>query len=457
MICPRIALGLFIGAAFVVQGCALETGPALGAGGSGGESASGGSTDPGSGGSGSDGSGGSIVGSGGSIATGSGGDGPATGGSGVGTGGGPASGGAGPGTGGAGNAVAPGTGGGQGPGTGGRGTGGVVGSGGSTGTGGSGPTIGEVPLDPALMSRCAGANPIRCTIPVPSDGNYTVTVEVGSASAASTSRIQSELYRIAVQPVMLPAGMFSKFTFSVNVRAEKHDGYMAVGRVLDLLIDGTAPALRGLGFAAAPTIPTIFVVGDSTVCDWDPALASINDPNQRGWAQGFTQYLKPGIAMANYADSGETAGGFYGKFFTQAKDAMRAGDYLFIQFGHNDQKSQADIDGYTANIMRYVTDAKGKGATPIVFSPLARKGASTGAPGFAGLDQKIRDLASSQQVAMVDLTRLSIAYYATVANSNSLFGMGDSTHPSETGATQISGVVAKDLKAGTLPLKDLLK
>ena len=51
-------------------------------------------------------------------------------------------------------------------------------------------------------------------------------------------------------------------------------------------------------------------------------------------------YLKPGIAVANYADSGETAGGFYTKFFPAARTAMKAGDYLFIQFGHNDQKDR---------------------------------------------------------------------------------------------------------------------
>jgi lysophospholipase L1-like esterase len=415
-----------------------------------GGSDTGGSTNPGTGGAGS---GGSSTGSGGSTVTGTGG--AETGGTGIGTGGAVGSGGTA--TGGSGGGTTGGA-----TGSGGRGTGGVATGSGGVGPGGSGgaagSTVGEVPLDASLLSRCTGTNPIRCTIPVPTDGNYNVTVELGSATAASTSRIQSELFRIEVQPVTLSVGMYSKQTFSVNVRAEKHDGYMAVGKVLDLLIDGSAPALHGVGFASAPNIPTIFVAGDSTVCDWDPALASINDPNQRGWAQGFSQYLKPGMAMADYADSGETAGSFYTKFFVpQARDAMRPGDYLFVQFGHNDQKAQADIDAYTGNLMKYVSDAKGKGATPVLFTPLARKGATLAAPGFGGLDQKVRDLATSQQIAIVDLTKLAIAYYGTVANTSTLFGMGDSTHPSETGSTQISGVVAKDLKAGTLPLRDLLK
>ena len=162
--------------------------------------------------------------------------------------------------------------------------------------------------------------------------------------------------------------------------------------------------------------------------------------------------------MANYADSGETAGGFYTKFFPQARTAMRAGDYLFIQFGHNDQKSQADIDNYKANLMKYITDARAKSVTPVLFTPVARKGASTASPGFAGLDQQVRDLAAAQGVALVDLTSLSLAYYRTVANLSSLFATSsEGTHFGEAGATQIAGVVAGALKAGSLPLRTLVR
>jgi lysophospholipase L1-like esterase len=232
--------------------------------------------------------------------------------------------------------------------------------------------------------------------------------------------------------------------------------------ILDLLIDapagGPAPRLHGLGVAAAPSIPTIFVAGDSTVCDWDPALATILDPLERGWAQELSQYLTPGIAVANYADSGETAGSFYTKFFPPAKAAMRAGDYLFIQFGHNDQKNTADVTNYQANLMKYINDARAKNATPVLFTPVARKGASTANPGFAGLDQQARDLAAAQNVALVDLTALALAYYKTVPNLSALFATpSEGTHFGETGATQIAGVVAGALKSGTLPLRSFVK
>jgi hypothetical protein len=146
----------------------------------------------------------------------------------------------------------------------------------SAGGSASGGVNGAVALDPALLSKCTGANPILCSLPVASDGNYTITVELGSSNAASASRVQAETYRIVIPPTSLAAGSYVQQTFSVNVRAEKHDGYSAPGKTLDLRIDGSAPALHGLGVMATPKIPTIFVAGDSTVCDWDPVYTAAN-------------------------------------------------------------------------------------------------------------------------------------------------------------------------------------
>jgi len=145
--------------------------------------------------------------------------------------------------------------------------GGSAGDAGASGAGGG--TVAPVPLDPSLLSKCTGTKPIRCTIAVPANGNYNVTVELGKAQAASSSQIEAELARIVVPTVKLAAGAYSQHTFSVNVRNEVHDDYSFPGKQLDVLISGDAPALHGLGYAAA-NIPTLFVAGDSTVCDSDP-------------------------------------------------------------------------------------------------------------------------------------------------------------------------------------------
>jgi lysophospholipase L1-like esterase len=347
--------------------------------------------------------------------------------------------------------------------TGGAATGGATG-GAATGGMANGGMVGTVPLDPSLMSKCRTGTAqecnttsnkpcVLCTLDV-ANGNHNVTVEVGSATAAGASRVESELYRISAPETATASGAYSLLSFTVNVRAEKHDGYTAPGGKLDLIVDGAAPQLHGLGVAAAPSAITIFVAGDSTVCDWAPTATNASSTNQRGWAQELSQYFKPGVAVANYADSGETAGGFYSKFWGDAKPLIKMGDYVFIQFGHNDQKNQADIDNYKTNLMKYVTDAKNAKATPVLFTPVNRKNTS---PAFAGLDQQARDLAAAQGVALIDLTNLSVAYYKTQSNLTPLFADGDSTHLSEAGATAISGLVANAIKTGTLPLKDYVR
>ncbi|RYZ09088.1 MAG: hypothetical protein EOO73_04800 [Myxococcales bacterium] len=336
------------------------------------------------------------------------------------------------------------------------GLGGSVDVGGSAGAGGR--STDEVPLDASLLSKCSGTKPIQCVFDVPANGNYTVTVELGNASAASVSRVQAEVYRISVPPVTLGAGQYSRHTFSLNVRPEKHDGYgvnsttdrSGDGKQLNLLIDGDAPALHGVGYQSTPEIPTIFVAGDSTVCDWEPIYAATKaGPLERGWAQELSQYLRSGIAVANYADSGEAAGGFYSKFWTDAKGLLREGDYVVVQFGHNDSESADVFDGY---MMKYVDDARAAKAHPILVTPVSRMGGA----GFGGLDQRTRDIAAREKITLIDLTQLTKTYYDGLNDQtalNAVFaGPTEGTHFSEYGATQVSKLAVESLKTSGLPL-----
>jgi lysophospholipase L1-like esterase len=156
------------------------------------------------------------------------------------------------------------------------------------------------------------------------------------------------------------------------------------------------------------------------------------------------------LAVANYADSGETAGSFYGKFFGPAVAALRQGDYVFVQFGHNDQKNQADVDGYIDNLMRYVDAARAAGASVVLFTPVARRSASLGNPGFAGLDDKVRELAASEDLPSVDLTVLAINAYAAASDLDAWFV--DGTHFTLVGAGHIADIVAGALAQSDLDL-----
>lgn len=200
----------------------------------------------------------------------------------------------------------------------------------------------------------------------------------------------------------------------------------------------------------------MFVAGDSTVCDWVGTNTSAGSDDETGWAQALPRYFGPGVAVANYADSGETAGGFYGKFFPAARSAMKAGDYLFIQFGHNDAKDNVDPALYEPSLLKYITDARARQVTPVLFTPVSRKGGTAADPGFKGFEKKVIALAQREDVAYIDLTALSRSYYATVPNPSALF-MDSGTHFSSLGADGVARVVAKALADGDLPLKSYVR
>jgi lysophospholipase L1-like esterase len=328
-------------------------------------------------------------------------------------------------------------------------SGGAAGAAGDGGSAGSGPP--GVPLDPALLARCSGTSPIVCQLDAP-NGNYDVTVDLGAEDAPASSRAEAETrHAFAAEQATLP-GEHALLTMTVNVRAEEHDGgQSAPGNLLELTITGDAPRLRGLGFRAAPTAATVFVAGDSTVCDWLGTNTSAVSDDEMGWAQALAQYFAPGVAIANYADSGETAGPFHDKFFLPAVAAMKAGDYVFIQFGHNDQKEAATRDAYKASVMRYVDEARAKQAVPVLLTPVARKDNVN----FDGIDAQARELAADENIALIDLTTLSATHYSTVPDKNALFV--DGTHLSSLGATQVAGLVASAIKSSTLPLKAFLR
>ena len=306
-----------------------------------------------------------------------------------------------------------------------------------------------VPLDATLRSHCTGTKPILCKLDAP-NGNYDVTVVLGSDTVAGSTIVAAETRHYYGGARVTPVGAQTQLSFTLNVRAEQHDGgQSAPGNVLDLLLEGDAPQLRGLGVRSAPQTPTLFIAGDSTVCDWDPVNSSSVSPDETGWGQALAAYFGLGLAVANYADSGETAGSFYSKFFPPARTAMKAGDYLLVQFGHNDQKSADAVASYKANLLKYVQDARSRQVTPVLLTPVSRSSGTEVNPGFAGLDQQVRDLAASENVALVDLTVLSRSYYATVPDKKALFADGG-THLSSAGATAVAGLVAKALP-GVVP------
>ncbi len=131
-------------------------------------------------------------------------------------------------------------------------------------------------------------------------------------------------------------------------------------------------------FAQAPTVHTI---GDSTMEEksTDP---SVNTNGQRGWPQMLPQFMVNGATLNNRAKSGTSSKTFYeeSRFWTTVKPQIKEGDYVIIQFGHNDEK-HAGADGevgtypwttYKEYLRKYVNEVRELNATPILFTPIVR-------------------------------------------------------------------------------------
>ncbi|MVT08607.1 glycosyl hydrolase family 28 protein [Chitinophaga tropicalis] len=227
----------------------------------------------------------------------------------------------------------------------------------------------------------------------------------------------------------------------------------------------------------AEELPRVFMIGDSTMAD-----KPLEDNPERGWGQLFPLFLKQGVTVKNYAVNGRSTKSFITEHrWDSVLAQLRPGDWLIIQFGHNDQKKEdptryADPEGaYKDNLTRFIKEARSKGANPILVTPVMRrkfddKGAFTDQHGlYPGV---VRQLAAAQKVPLIDLHKSSEALIVQhgVQGSEKLFrttpaghyktlpnGITDNTHFSEYGATLVAGLVAKEIRDKHIELEKYLQ
>jgi DNA sulfur modification protein DndE len=230
-----------------------------------------------------------------------------------------------------------------------------------------------------------------------------------------------------------------------------------------------------LGSNSQPPI-RIFLIGDSTMAD-----KPIEGNPERGWGQMFPTYFDNQVMIFNHAVNGRSTKSFIREGrWQKVLDSLRAGDYVMIQFGHNDQKDY-DTTRYAApfaqfkqNIENFISESRAKGAYPILITPVMRRsfdeiGNFHDTHGDYPL--VVRQVAIKQQVPLVDLHRKSeqLIIQLGVEESKKIFlwvepniysalpkGKQDDTHFSEYGANCIAGMVAQGLKELKLPLAEYL-
>lgn len=124
-----------------------------------------------------------------------------------------------------------------------------------------------------------------------------------------------------------------------------------------------------------PDVPTIYIIGDSTAAEKGIADSAI----ERGWGMVLQGFFDEGVRVENHAVNGRSSRSFYSEGrWKDVVDKVKPGDYVIIQFGHNDEKPKPDRHTdvgttFDAHLAQYVIETKAKGATPILMSPVVRR------------------------------------------------------------------------------------
>src|SRR5215467_14513152 len=231
-------------------------------------------------------------------------------------------------------------------------------------------------------SVCGDKSSFAFSVDLP-EGNYHVNVVLGDEKQESTTTLTVEARRLVLRELQVPAGGVENREFTVNIRRSQLVSGETVRLKLDeqshldwddqltLEFGGARPCVRYLEISKANDAITVYLAGDSTVTD------QAKEP-WSSWGQMLPRFFKKGIAIANYAESGESLKSFIGeRRLAKILETIKAGDYLFIQFAHNDQKpGVSHVDPFTTyqeTLKLYVDEARKRHAIPVFVTSMHRR------------------------------------------------------------------------------------
>lgn len=222
--------------------------------------------------------------------------------------------------------------------------------------------------------------------------------------------------------------------------------------------------------------PVIYLAGDSTIAE------KLEEKRpETGWGEKLNLYLNDNIQIDNRAKNGRSTRTFITEGRWQSIiDTLKPGDFVFIQFGHNDQ-SKEKVDRYTPpedfknNLRKFVNETINKNATPVLITPVVRRRFNDSGEFYdvhSEYPDLVRSVAAELKVSLIDLHRKSEKLLKELGkeNSKNLFlilepgkyknypdGLDDNTHFSDHGAEIIAGLVAEGIKELEIDLKNYLK
>lgn len=321
--------------------------------------------------------------------------------------------------------------------------------------------------------------PTYFSVAVP-EGNYRVEVTMGSDEKASNVTIKTESRRLMLDQFSVKKGGQVTKTFNVNIRNPKIDATTNMSlkeREKDTFNWDDKLTLEFLGEVAiqsikitpVTTIPVIYLAGDSTVTDQDVEPWA-------SWGQFITNYFDDKVVVANYAVSGSALSSFKGSNrLKKINSLLKPGDYLFIEFAHNDEKLKGSEntawESYSKYLAEYVETARNKGAIPVLVTPTQRRAFNSDGtlkPTHGDFPNAMRAVAKKMNVPLIDITKMTTQLYEKWGDeaskkalvhypANTFPGqekaLEDNTHFNSFGANEIALCVIKGIRELELPLK----
>jgi lysophospholipase L1-like esterase len=324
--------------------------------------------------------------------------------------------------------------------------------------------------------------PFYFSVAIP-EGNYDIKLTLGDSKGSSETTVRVENRRLMLDDVKTKEKEIIEKSITVHVKDSiirnqngvqigivklkpRETKYLHWDNLLTIEFNNKAPKVCALTIQPNKTVKMIYITGDSTVVDaqYEPWAS---------WGQMLPYFFIPKeIVIANYAESGETLKAFEDRHrIDKIWNKIKPGDYLFIQFGHNDQKyGNSTKSGYRKRLKEWINKAKELGAIPVLVTSMNRHVFDENSKIVNTLDDfpsAIREISKEENVYLIDLNAMSktlfeamgpenskkaFVYYPANSYPNQPNALADDTHFNTYGAYELAKCVVKSIVDQKLPL-----
>lgn len=307
------------------------------------------------------------------------------------------------------------------------------------------------------------------------DGNYMVTVKLGDKKRKSSTVVRAENRRMMLNEVNLPKKGSQEYSFLVNKRSPQVNlketvrlnprevGVCNWDDKLTIEVTGKAPAVESITIRPveeSDSVTTLFYCGDSTVVD------QAEEP-WASWGQLIPQFFDNKIAVSNQAESGQRTSSFFAsRRYDKVLSMAKPGDYVFVEFGHNDEKDRGAGSGawynFAHNLKTFIDRARNQKLNVVFLTPTARRNFKNGKlqDTHGDYPKAMREVAARENVPLIDLTEMTSTLYEALGEEGSKRALvhypagtfpgqekalADNTHFNTFGADQVARCVREGI------------